>query len=60
MTERQSAENDARVSKLEAQVDALTRALHLLTVAHKPTSEWLDATMAKIDETHVIPPGATS
>lgn len=51
-----SAEIDARVSRLEAQVDALTRALHLTTVAAKPTSEWLDAQMEKIERTHVIPP----
>lgn len=56
MSEQQSADYDARIAKVEAQVDTLTRALHLLTVAHKPTSEWLDAQMEKIDATYVIPP----
>jgi len=51
-----TADYDARLAKVEAQIDALTRALHLLTVAHKPTSEWLDKTMADIDETYAILP----
>lgn len=42
------ARTDRRLKLLEARVDALTTALHLLTVSAKPTSEWLDATMAKI------------
>jgi hypothetical protein len=40
---------EERVAKLEAQVDVLTRALHLTTVAAKPTSEWLDAKMKQIE-----------
>ena len=38
-----------RLERLEAQVDVLTRALHLLTISAKPTSEWLDKSMEKID-----------
>lgn len=41
-----------RLAKVEAQIDTLTRALHLTTVAAKPASEWLDAQMAKIDANH--------
>lgn len=45
-----------RLDRLEAEVDALTRALHLLTVAHKPTSEWLDKKMQEIEGTYATPP----
>jgi hypothetical protein len=50
-----------RVRVLEAQVDAVIRALHLTTVAAKPASEWLDATLAKINPgpfDTAIPPDA--
>lgn len=41
-----------RLAKAEAQIDALARALHLTLVAAQPTSKWLDAKMAEIDETY--------
>lgn len=47
-----SIETEARIARLEAQMDVLTRALHLSLVAAKPASEWLDASMAKIDTEH--------
>lgn len=40
---------DERVRVLEEQVAALITALHLTTVAAKPASEWLDASLAKIN-----------
>lgn len=43
------ADYDARLARLEAQVDTLTRALHLTLVSAQPTSKWLDAKMAEID-----------
>jgi hypothetical protein len=45
-------ELEARVAKLEQQVDVLTRALHLTLVAAEPAGNWLDANMAKIDKAH--------
>lgn len=38
-----------RLEKAEAQIDALTRALHLANVGVEPTAKWLDSKMAEID-----------
>lgn len=46
------ATHERRIAKLEQQVDVLTRAIHLLTTSAKPTSDWLDAKMANIEETN--------
>lgn len=48
MTSQDDVED--RLTKLEAQVAALTTALHLSLVSAKPASEWLDAQMEKINE----------
>ncbi len=48
-------ELQARVAKLEARIDVLTRGLQLTLVAAKPASEWIDANMAKIDAEHKKP-----
>jgi hypothetical protein len=44
-----------RLQKAEAQIDVLTRAVHLSTVGAEPMSKWLDARMAAIDETYAGP-----
>ena len=38
-----------RLEKAEAQIDALTRALHLANVGVEPTAKWLDSKMAEIE-----------
>jgi hypothetical protein len=60
MSEQQATDIDARLARVEAQVDALTRALHLTLVAAQPTSKWLDAQMAKIDAEHTVSPPESS
>jgi hypothetical protein len=51
------SETEARLARAEAQIVALTKAVHLLTVAHQPTSKWLDRAMAEIGTRHPDPSG---